>query len=110
MWKPLWLRRFLSWFASTRRLHVMDGDTLPPVLPARALVLVRDDGEDWSVGMRCPCGCGDALEMMVLAEAEPRWTLTTDHKGLPTLHPSIWRRTDCKAHFWLRHGRVIWCE
>jgi len=29
-------------------------------LPLWNLVVARDDGEDWSVGMCCPCGCGPA--------------------------------------------------
>lgn len=82
---------------------------LPARLPRRDLVVARDDGEDWSVGMRCPCGCGDTIELMLVAEAKPRWWLTFDRRGRPSLSPSVWRRTGCRSHFWVRGGRVDWC-
>ncbi|UUZ74032.1 hypothetical protein LP415_03550 [Polaromonas sp. P1(28)-8] len=71
---------------------------------------MRDDGEDWSVGFRCPCGCGETIELALLQGVKPRWNLTTSHDGLPTLHPSVWRRSGCRSHFWLRNGLVHWCE
>jgi hypothetical protein len=45
-----------SWarFGPRRRLRVIEGDSLPVRMPLRDLVLARDDGEDWCVGMRCP--------------------------------------------------------
>nr|WP_281040627.1 DUF6527 family protein [Rhizobium leguminosarum] len=89
---------------------VIDGDTLPTVLPTRDLVLTRDDGDDWSVGMRCPCGCGERIELMVLEEAHTRWDITIDDAGRPTLHPSVWRKSGCRSHFWMRRGRIHWCD
>ena len=51
--KKLLLRLF-ELVAPARRLQVFNGDSLPPRLPFRALVLARDDGEDWCIGVRCP--------------------------------------------------------
>jgi len=31
--------------------------------------------------MRCPCGCGDSIELMVIREVKPRWDLRVDPKG-----------------------------
>lgn len=61
-----WFRRLWGRYGPARRLQIIEGDTLPSDLPARDLVLTRDDGDDWSVGMRCPCGCGDTIELMIL--------------------------------------------
>lgn len=93
-----------------RRLRVTAGDSLPSQLPWRDLVLARDDREDWCVGMRCPCGCGDPIELMLIREVNPRWSMSLDGDSRPTLHPSVWRKTGCRSHFWLRNGRVQWCE
>jgi hypothetical protein len=71
--------------------------------------VARED-DDWSVGMRCPCGCGQRLELMLLKQVKPRWDLTIDRKGRPTLCPSVWLRTGCRSHFWVRAGKIIWCE
>jgi hypothetical protein len=108
--KPLWWRRLVASLTPRRSLKVIDGDTLPERLPLWNLVVARDDGEDWSVGMRCPCGCGQRLEMLVLKEVKPRWDVSVDSCGRVSLHPSVWLREGCKSHFWVRSGKVVWCD
>ncbi len=107
---PLWWRKLTAALSRPRRLRIVEGDTLPDRLPGRDLTLARDGDEDWSVGFLCPCGCGDRLELMLLKEVAPRWDLAVDARGRPTLHPSVWRRTGCRAHFFVRGGRIRWCE
>ena len=106
----LWWRGLLAALSPRRSLRIVEGDALPAKLPRRDLVLARDGGEDWSVGLRCPCGCGQNLEMMVLEGVNPRWDVTTDTRGRPSLHPSVWLRSGCRSHFWIRGGKVVWCE
>jgi hypothetical protein len=67
-----WVRLEWDRRRPARRVVVIEGDMLPPSLPTRDIVLLRDDGEDWSVGMRCPCGCGETIELMLLRQAKPR--------------------------------------
>lgn len=98
--------RILPW----RRLRIAPGDALPAEMPRRDLVLVRDDGEDWSVGMRCPCGCSEVIELALMSDVRPHWRLEVDRSGRPSLSPSVWRRTGCRSHFWVRYGRVAWCD
>jgi hypothetical protein len=105
-----WIRREWDRRRPARRLVIIEGDMLPPSLPARDIVLLRDEGEDWSVAMRCPCGCGETIELMLLRQAKPRWDLVVDARNRPSLRPSVWRRTGCCSHFWLRDGRVAWCD
>lgn len=108
--KPLWWRRLVATLTPRRSLKVVDGDTLPKKLPLWTLVMARDDGDDWSVGMRCPCGCGQRLEMMVLKEVKPRWDVSMDSHGYVSLHPSVWLREGCRSHFWIRSGKIVWCD
>lgn len=96
--------------APPRRLHIIEGDSLPKRLPLRDIVLARDDQEDWCVGMRCPCRCGRHIELLVIAEAKPRWDVEIDAKGRPTLFPSIWLKNGCRSHFWIQRGKVKWCD
>ncbi len=93
-----------------RRLIVVKGDSLPPEMPIRAIVLARDGSEDWCVGMQCPCGCGRTIELLVIDEAKPRWDYKVDADGLPSLHPSVWLNNGCCSHFWLKKGRIHWCH
>lgn len=104
LWRNAWAR-----IGPRLRLRIIKGDSLPFCMPRRDLVLARDDGEDWCVGMRCPCGCGLVIELLVVAEAKPRWDIAVDTKGRPTLSPSVWLQKGCRSHFWLRNGRVHWC-
>lgn len=104
-----WWRNTLESLGPRRRVRVIEGDSLPARLPKRDLVLARDDGEDWCVGMRCPCGCGYAIELLVVAEAKPRWDVKIDVNGAPTLTPSVWLKKGCRSHFWIRAGRIYWC-
>lgn len=103
-------RHAVDRFGPGRRLIVVDGDSLPDNLPWRDVVLARDGEEDWCVGMVCPCGCGQKIELLVIPEAKPRWDVTTDEKGRPSLRPSVWLQRGCRSHFWLRHGKIEWCE
>lgn len=105
-----WFRRIWGKYGPARGLVIVEGDTLPEVMPFRDLVLTRDDGDDWSVGMRCPCGCGERIELMILRGTRPRWDISVSDAGKPSLHPSVWRNSGCRSHFWVREGRVIWCE
>ena len=108
--KPLWWRRMMAALTPPRLLQVVEGDMLPAKLPRWNLVLARDGTEDWVVGLRCPCGCGQRLEMMLLREVKPRWDVSVEKNGRVSLHPSVWLREGCKSHFRLLSGKVVWCE
>ncbi|MDX8494192.1 DUF6527 family protein [Mesorhizobium sp. VK22B] len=60
--------------------------------------------------MICPCGCGRRLELMLLKGVKPRWDLDVDQHDFPTLYPSVWVADGCRSHFFLRSGRIDWCN
>ncbi|MDP9316781.1 MAG: DUF6527 family protein [Chloroflexota bacterium] len=60
--------------------------------------------------MLCPCGCKRTLHMNLIPDEHPCWHLMQHEDGTATLHPSVWRKTDCRSHFVFRHGRVQWCH
>lgn len=105
---PNWVLRFLERALPARRIEAIEAEALPKKLPRRNLVLLRDAGEDWSVGMRCPCGCGQSIELALIPDAKPRWDLRLEPDETPTLTPSVWRREGCRSHFFVRRGRVDW--
>ncbi|MQW85995.1 DUF6527 family protein [Sinorhizobium saheli] len=73
-------------------------------------ILYMVTSEQWPkwADFKCPCGCGDVISISI-AQGRQSWNLTCDVLGRPTLHPSVWRKAACKSHFWLKHGKVIWC-
>ena len=86
------------------------GDTPPDRLKRGQLVVAHEDGELWVAAMRCPCGCGERIELVLLPTVKPSWKLRWNSPKSPTLFPSIHRTTGCKSHFWLRRGRIQWCH
>ncbi|MHB1701399.1 MAG: DUF6527 family protein [Acidobacteriaceae bacterium] len=105
---PRWVLNGREWLLPRRALVIVEGESLPKDLPRRDLVLLRDAGEDWSVAMRCPCGCGQQVELALIPEAKPRWSLRLEYGKTPTLSPSVWLREGCRSHFFVRGGRVQW--
>lgn len=95
-------------FLPARKLLIQEGESLPERMPRRDIVLVREGSEDWCVGMRCPCGCGQLVELPLLPEVQPRWTIQVDTRGRPSLHPSVWLRNGCRSHFFVRKGKIEW--
>lgn len=59
------------------------------------------------VAHSCFCGCGH----QVVTPLSPRdWKLTFDGEAI-SLYPSIgnWN-LECKSHYWIRNGEVIWLD
>lgn len=105
--KRFWLR-LRDWASGPRKLVRVEDEALPAAMPSRDLVLISEGGDAWSVGMRCPCGCGQLIELPLIPEASPRWRLEVDDAELPTLAPSVWLHTGCRSHFFVRAGKVLW--
>lgn len=105
---PRWILELKEFLMPPRRVIIIEGDTPPLKLPRRNIVLAREGDEDWAVAFRCPCGCGKRLELLLIKEAKPNWSIMIDQNNIPTLHPSVWLRNDCKSHFWLRKGKIKW--
>jgi|TARA_R100000501_G_C2585647_1_gene87349 hypothetical protein len=106
----LWLR-FWSKLAQDRSISVLETDELEAsdVRSGRRIYVAYENGQSWEIAMKCPCGCNDVIELQTTPEAKPNWTLSIDKQGNVTLHPSVFRQTGCKAHFWLKSGRIKWC-
>lgn len=83
------------------------GDFPDEALPS-VLYLLGKPQKEWLAGLKCPCGCGDVIEL-VLDGHSPKWTLSVSPNGKPTLTPSIYRSIKCRSHFFLEHGKIKWC-
>lgn len=83
-------------------------DELPDELECRILYLVGE-GQPWQAALLCPCGCKTLIQLSLLPNDRPRWKLTIEANDRPTLSPSIWRTDECRAHFFMRSGRIVWC-
>lgn len=104
------LFKFWSKICPKRKITYIEGDTIPEKITSRNLFIAVEDNEIWSVAFKCPCGCGDRLELMSLQGVKPRWDVHIHKNGTASLTPSIWRKTNCGSHFWFKQGRIVWCD
>ena len=75
------------------------GDTIPD-----GVILISEKYE--TSAHNCPCGCD---EKIVIPLGENGWEATYKD-GRITLNPSLANRTPCKSHYYIRDGKVVWCE
>ncbi len=94
---------------SSDYFRVVLASDLPVSLDTLTLYVVGEQGSFWFASLLCPCGCGDTITVTLLKADRPHWTLSKANNR-PTLVPSIWRRKGCGSHFFLRGGRIIWCD
>lgn len=98
-----WWRRKLPPVYRAERVTVI-GDRVPP-----GVIQVEGDDEcAWAVGMACPCGCGDVVNLSLVPGREANWRLTLHRDGTVSLFPSVWRTVGCRSHYWIRRSRLIW--
>jgi hypothetical protein len=115
---PRWWRAAADLFASlARRLRrapkayrMKSVDELPDRLRSTILYIVAEDSLPMHASMACPRGkCRDVLNMNLLPDDHPVWTLKVGADGRPSLRPSVWRKPGCGCHFWMRDGLIHWC-
>ena len=82
----------------------------PDQMVPKVLAVVIDGGRAKWACLRCPCGCGDKIQLSLNPTRRPRWAVRVDWLERPTVEPSIHQTDGCRSHFWIRSGRVVWCK
>lgn len=103
------VRRATHVWTHRNRLRQISVDELPDVLRNRRLYLIGH-ASPWSAALLCPCGCGEVINLSLLADDSPSWKISAGRDGLPSLSPSVWRTQGCRSHFFLQEGKVLWCD
>lgn len=109
-----WLRRAWAWFKALfgqrPKAWTTEFTDEVPEKPMSAIVyLVGESGHLWFVVFLCPCGCGEVIQLNLLPDTRPRWSVERHTDGTVSLMPSVWRVAGCRSHFFLQHGRIEWC-
>ena len=105
----IWLYIVAIYDSLRGRYAVIVVEELPDKVENRKLYAVGENGQYWLAALRCPCGCGEVIQLPMMKGQRPRWTLIEQGKRLPSLSPSIDRTVGCRSHFWLRRGSIQWC-
>ncbi|MEO9504908.1 MAG: DUF6527 family protein [Maribacter dokdonensis] len=61
----------------------------------------------WYASLKCPCDCGDIIMLNLMTDTKPSWNVNIENKN-PSVYPSIWRTKNCKSHFWIKDGKLVW--
>lgn len=72
------------------------------------LYLIGHRNRFWKCAFHCPCGCGELLELLLLKEVSPHWSIEFSDESHVNIYPSIWKSKGCKSHFFIRSNRIIW--
>ena len=59
---------------------------------------------------RCPADRDEMIQLCLMPNHRPRWMITIDFLGRPTVNPSIRQLDGSFAHFWIRKGQINWCK
>lgn len=102
------LDRALAW-RRKRRLVACEVPELPRLLAPGTVYVIGENGHRWAAAFRCPCGCGETVQLNLLPERRPRWSVAIGKSKAVSLSPSVWRKVGCQSHFVVRLGRVLWC-
>lgn len=100
-------RHLIGYPAAFRTVLLED---MPDDVEFDTLYLIGEDEMYWFAAMECPCGCKAKIQLSLLPDDKPKWSVDqhTDHTA--SLHPSVWRKVGCKSHFWFKKGLVQWCN
>ena len=101
-WLVTWLR------SSHPRVRYKRIEEFPVNLKPYILYVIGEEQHLWAATMLCPCGCGDVIELNLLKETSPCWSVQLHSDSSVSLMPSVWRSKGCQSHFFLQNGRVDW--
>ncbi len=77
---------------------------MPSEFEAGVLYVSKEFG---IAGHLCACGCGNKV-MTPIGGAE--WSIKEEKRGV-SMYPSIGNgQLDCKSHYLIRNGKIIWCH
>lgn len=86
------------------------GSVIPEKPEEHIIYISKEEGKLTYLLMRCPCGCGDQIELSLIENLSPCWQVVFHWNGTLSITPSIWRRKKCKSHFFYQKGQIKWCD
>jgi hypothetical protein len=108
------LARFFIWLHLVRRPEYLSRFVMEHPNPdeiVNGIMLIVKDGqsEKWAF-FRCPCGCGQRIQLSLSQLKRQKWIVMVDLMSRPTVNPSVRQLSGCKSHFWINRGNIEWCK
>ena len=93
-----------------KTLSVLDKTPSNSSIGEKDFIIVIERGKFYWALFRCPCRCSNLISLSLQKDHNPNWTVKKTPAGRPTVHPSVWQNKGCCSHFWIKDGRVYWCN
>lgn len=97
--------KFLGYPAPLKTVYTTD---MPNKFIEKQIYVISENNHLWFICFLCPCGCRTLVQLSLLSNSKPHWTLTEHQDGTISLTPSVWRKDHCRSHYFVRHGYVKW--
>ena len=81
---------------------------IPAKVKENTVYVVGEKSFKWVAIFKCPCGCGEMIQLNLLEGALATWRVVIHRNNTVTIKPSVWRVIGCKSHFTVRRGYINW--
>ncbi|MCY4610135.1 MAG: DUF6527 family protein [Gammaproteobacteria bacterium] len=82
----------------------------PSNLEVGLIYVVESSGFPKWAYFRCPADSNEVIQLSLMPNHRPRWNVLIDFLQRPTITPSVRQLDGSYAHFWIKKGRINWCE
>lgn len=113
-WNCMLVKRLFSWilgfFRKKQKGFKWNIVSELPEIPFENILYIEGNIKEedfWYALLKCPCGCGDNIMLNLMTDSSPCWEVGFKKETF-SIYPSIWKTKECKSHFWLTNGEIIW--
>ena len=100
------IAKFAEWL--TPEYNFIFEEDFPDSIKENFIYIIGDKKSPWLLAFKCPCGCGQTIQLNLLKEADPCWKYKITNRKKINIFPSIWRTKGCKSHFVVRNSKTEW--
>lgn len=102
-----WLRQKYRFYTAIK-FKIEVACDFPSIIPEKKILIVKEGTEPETLLFKCPCGCNADIYLNLLKDTRPNWGFYINKRGKITITPSVWRKSGCKSHFFVRNGKTLW--
>src|SRR5689334_15370230 len=96
-------------FADYKTLSIVTRSASFSIPPKTVVLIGPPNMPKWAM-LQCPCGCKETLTLSLMRKHAPSWEIKRDRWQRISLSPSVWKNDGCKSHFFIKKGKITWCD
>ena len=87
-------------------------EDLPDNIEKNTIYIIGGRKYPFYAAITCPKKrCKKIIHLEISPDSVRKWEVQEHKNETLTLNPSIFvTKHSCKCHYWIREGRVVWCE